>query len=93
MQHTCIAIAAYATSKMKHMKHTPKTHTPAWSSMPTVTRHENNKWRIQMWACAPLTICQGWSVHSMVTPRMHGPMRHMHPTLSEWSHALPSTDP
>jgi hypothetical protein len=78
---------------------TPETHTPAGNSMSTVTRHGSSKWRLQMRARAPLTNSQDWSF-SLWSPRTlwshcacMGPTRRMHPTLSEWLHALSSTDP
>jgi hypothetical protein len=40
--------------QIKHMKHTLETHIPARSLMPTVTRHESSKRRIQMQASAPI---------------------------------------
>ena len=44
--------------------------------------------------CEPelLSLTQGLVILSLVTLRMHGPMRRMHHTPSKWLYALPSVD-
>jgi hypothetical protein len=85
-----------ATSKMNiHRKHIcrPK----AWCPRSPVMRVANGAYR-----CGPVLL--SWTprvghslslvtMHSLVTPRMHGPTCCMHPCASEWPHTLSSVNP
>jgi hypothetical protein len=76
--------------RIKHTKHVPKTHTPAWSSMLTVTSLGNAHAD-----AGPAHLSRILSTShslSLWSPRMYGPTHRMHPMPSEWSHALPYAD-
>jgi hypothetical protein len=100
-KHTCnicnIQIKTYATSKIKHMKHTSETHIPSVEldahghpsreqQMAHIDAGPSSSHELPGWSFSL------WSPHTLVTPRMNGPHRCMRLTPSEWPHALPSAD-